>query len=184
MYHVGEIPDQEPNEKLILFLRRDLFILFKIVVLYLFLLLIPLLMSLAFSLVGLQFNGVMEIVVTLLVFSYYLFVLVMFYRAFLDYYLDIWIVTTERIITIEQKDLFNRVISELRLFRIQDVTSESSGFFATFFNYGNVHVQTAAEQKRFEFVQVPDSHGVAKVIANLVERKRLRGDWRMHLGDG
>lgn len=66
-----------------------------------------------------------------------------------DYYLDILIVTNKRILDIEQKGIFNREISTLRLSKIQDVTTEVSGFIATFFNFGDVHIQTAGQQREF-----------------------------------
>ena len=47
---------------------------------------------------------------------------------FTDYYLDTWIVTTERIISIEQKGLFERTASELDLISVQDATAEVHGF--------------------------------------------------------
>lgn len=61
----------------------------------------------------------------------------------LEYYLDVWIITTARIIDIEQKTLFHREISEISLDRIQNVTIEVPGFLATMMKFGNVKIQTA-----------------------------------------
>ena len=63
--------------------------------------------------------------------AYYLAIWVFFLSSFVDYYLDIWIVTNDRIINIEQLGLFARSISELDLYQIQDVTSEIKGIFPT-----------------------------------------------------
>src|SRR3989344_2375706 len=41
--------------------------------------------------------------------------------ALVTYYLDVLIVTNERLVHIEQKGVFHRVISETRLSRIQDI---------------------------------------------------------------
>ena len=105
----------------------------------------------------------------------YFFVIwtVMFYE-WTDYYLDVWIITNERIINIEQQGLFSRIISEQRLFRIQDVTSEVTGVLPTIFKYGNVYVQTAAEKERFSFEQIPDPNGVRDIIIKLAEVDRER----------
>lgn len=90
-----------------------------------------------------------------------------FYLMWLDYYLDIWIVTDERIINIEQEGLWNRVASELKIYRIQDVTVEIRGFDETTFDYGNVLVQSAAEKARFTFEQVPHPGEVKRVVVDL-----------------
>ena len=61
----------------------------------------------------------------------------------LGYYLDVWIVTNERIMDVEQKTLFHREISEISLDRIQNVTIEVPGFLATMMGFGNIRIQTA-----------------------------------------
>lgn len=119
---------------------------------------------------------VFSIISTLVLFSYYLIILVLFYRSFLDYYLDIWIVTNKRIINIEQQDLFHRTISEVRLSKVQDVTSESKGFFPTFFDYGQVYVQSAGETPRIIFEEVPKPQYIAKVVGDLVRTHRGNGE--------
>src|SRR3989339_283167 len=45
-----------------------------------------------------------------------------FFLIWIDYYFDVWIVTDQRIVNIEQKGLFARVVSELELENIQDIT--------------------------------------------------------------
>lgn len=171
MFHSGEIPNQEEQEELVLFIRRDLFVLFKSVISYVMLIMIPIVVWLVLNTLEVVFGEMFGIFLTLVVFSYYLIVLVLFYRAFLDYYLDIWIVTTKRIINIEQQDLFHRTISEVRLSKVQDVTSESKGFFPTFFDYGEVFVQSAGELPRIVFEEVPQPQKIAKIIGDLVRTR-------------
>jgi len=111
-------------------------------------------------------------IVTLGVSIYYLSVWLFLFTAFVDYYLDLWTVTNDRIINIEQQGLFARTISELDLYKIQDVTSEVKGFLPTIFNYGNVYIQTAAEKERFIFEQVPNPHEISRRIIELMEEDR------------
>lgn len=103
---------------------------------------------------------------------YLLAIWLFFYTAFIDYYLDVWIVTNDRIIDIRQSGLFGRTIAELDLFRVQDVTSECKGFFATIFNYGNVYIQTAGAKQRFTFVNVPDPHHIREAIVRMADEDR------------
>lgn len=106
--------------------------------------------------------------------AYYLVVWLFFITTFVDYYLDIWIVTTYRVVSVEQHSLFSRTISELDLAKVQDVTSEVKGVIPSVLNYGNVHVQTAAEKERFVFEQIPRAHDVRKRLLDLVEDDRKR----------
>ncbi len=104
------------------------------------------------------------------------FLLLLWMYAFLiwiDYYFDVWIITNERVINIEQKGLFVRSVSELKFSRIQDVTSEVRGMIPTILNFGDVRVQTASEEDVFLFRQVPDPYHVKDVI---MERLRTERD--------
>ncbi len=54
----------------------------------------------------------------------------------------LYILTTERLIDVDQRSLFHRVVGELPIEHIQDVAYEVKGPLATVLNYGNVVVQT------------------------------------------
>ena len=103
---------------------------------------------------------------------YYLFIWVTMFTVFVDYYLDIYIVTTHRIVDIEQKGLFNHIVSEQSLERVQDVSSKVKGFFPTFLDYGLVLIQSAAAKNLFHFKQVPEPDVVARKIGNLAQEFR------------
>lgn len=110
----------------------------------------------------------------LLASAYYLVIWLFFISSFVDYYLDAWVLTSERILNVEQKSLFSRTVSELDLARVQDVTSEITGILPTILGYGYVYVQTAGEQERFVFEQVPRPHEVRKRVLELVEADQVR----------
>ncbi|MBI5037485.1 MAG: PH domain-containing protein [Candidatus Kerfeldbacteria bacterium] len=98
---------------------------------------------------------------------FYLYITLFIYHAWVDYYLDVWFITNKRIIATEQHGLFHRTTSELLLNQIQDVSSETKGFLPTIFRYGSISVQTASEQDRFMFADVPNADLVAKHILDL-----------------
>ncbi len=114
----------------------------------------------------------------LLIFLETTFALLIWVYAFLiwvDYFFDVWIITSGRVVNIEQKGLFMRDVSELKYSKIQDVTAEVGGFFPTVLNYGDVHVQTAGEEARFLFRQVPDPYGIKNIIMEL-QKKQSSGE--------
>lgn len=81
----------------------------------------------------------------------------------LSYYLDVWIITTRRIIDVEQHGLFRRQISEIALERVQNVTIEIPGFVATLLRFGNLKIQTAGEGE-FTISDVTDFYRAKDLI--------------------
>lgn len=87
-----------------------------------------------------------------LIFIYFIFLIfvwISIFVAWINYYLDIWVLTNKKIVDIEQIGLFSRKISSIRLDKIQDVQIEVLGIVDTFFKIGNIKVQTAANNENF-----------------------------------
>ena len=103
---------------------------------------------------------------------YYLFLIIFFYTHFIDYYLDLWIVTNDRIIDIEQQGIFSRVITELDLFQLQDVTTEIRGFLPTIFHFGEIKVKTASGNEDIVFHEVPYPNKVRERLLILSHEDR------------
>lgn len=89
--------------------------------------------------------------------------------GFVDNYLDIYIVTDQRIVDISQEGFFKRQISELHLHQVQDVNASVVGLWGTILHFGDIHIQTAGERENFVFRSVPHSYTVAKQIITLHE---------------
>ena len=68
--------------------------------------------------------------------------------------------------------LLYKEFSEARIDKIQDLTYRSGGVFAAFFNFGDVHVQTAGELPNFEFDSVPSPERVVETIAELSKKAK------------
>ncbi len=176
MLYLKYLPHKEKDEKIVFYLRRHWFVLVRIIALFIFLASLPwfLYMILNQELATWLANETLSLVLTLLLYTYYLFWWLLFYYAWLDYYLDVWIVTNYRVINIEQRGMFYRRIAENKLFRIQDVLSEQKGIMPTFLNYGKINIQTAGTKERIVFQQVPRPNFVAQELIKLIEwRKRV-----------
>jgi hypothetical protein len=81
-----------------------------------------------------------------------------------DYALDVWILTNKRIVEIELKKLFDIQVSTLELKDIEDITVRNEGFFANYFNYGLLEVQTAGTNREFFAEKILDPGNVQKII--------------------
>jgi membrane protein YdbS with pleckstrin-like domain len=111
--------------------------------------------------------------ISLIIFLYTFWIFILWVIGFIfwtDYYLDIWVVTNKKILDVEQNGLFNREVSILHLDKVQDITSDVRGVFATFMNYGDIHVQTAGQQREFIIKNVPNADETRKRINDSLMR--------------
>ncbi len=181
MFRLKYLPHRKKDERIIFFLRRHPYVLYRSLFIYLIIGVVPIFIYSYAKDYGMTlFNdGEFLVFVKLLIIVFYLFWWLFLYHNWLDYFLDVWIVTNHRVINIEQRGLFNRVVAEHKLFRIQDVMSEQKGILPTFFNYGEVHIQTAGTEKTVVFEQVPQPNEVAQETIKLVEWRKRRVAQRM-----
>lgn len=169
MYSKTHFPNQQPDEKVFLFLRRHWIAVVKIALVAIGLSIMPWIFYIVYSQTSDFVTSEIGYALFILFNSaYYLFVILFTFTNFIDYYLDVWIVSDRRVINIEQLGLFGREFSEKDLGRMQDITADIKGFVATLLNYGNIHIQTAGEEQRFVFKQVPHAEDVTRQISNLV----------------
>jgi len=158
-----KVVNLKEGENILAVLHKHWFVLVKPLLRLFLIFFLPLLLTL--WLFGLEF--IISSVFTSLLFLVWLVVggTAVIYEWFVWYY-DIYIITNKRIVDITQKSLFSREISEASLGKIQDITFEISGFFATLFNYGDVKVQTAGATEVIKLEAVEDP---AKVVEKLNE---------------
>lgn len=84
--------------------------------------------------------------------------------TWIDYYLDIWMITDKHLIDREQKGFFDRETSVFRIERIQDVTISTRGILPTLLHFGDIHVQTAGEAQEFIMRGIANPQHVREII--------------------
>ncbi len=92
-----------------------------------------------------------------------------------NYYLDIFMVTNRRLMSIQQKGLFYRVVSELELENLQDITSSVKGPIQTLFDFGDLQIQTASEESRVNPHAIPHPVAVRRRIMELCTARDEHG---------
>ncbi len=180
------IPNKKPGEEIVLLLRRHWIILWARMLFWFAIMLFPPMVYFLFkdSDAFLINNAFIHPLLILFLGVLYPSAWLLMLNNFVDYYLDVWIVTNERIIDSEQKQLFSRVIAEHKISKIQDVATEVHGILPTFLNYGDVFIQTAAETKRFIFKQVPNPMEVKRTITALCEHSAEETPEQNNMGKG
>lgn len=160
---------KEEGESVVMIVRRHLFSLSGPATLVFLAALVPILVKLAFSgEISARDWG-----------APYLFLASLWYAAlwlasfyFLTLYaLNTVIITDRRIIENEQVGFFDRKVSELHLYRVQDVSVRINGAVPTFLSFGAVLVQTASAEREFIFEAIPHPERVKDAIMRLIARK-------------
>lgn len=99
--------------------------------------------------------------------AYYLVLWSAYFYEIMIYLLDTWIVTNERVVDIVQKRFFYRTTAELDLTRVQDIAVRTNGLIQTFFDFGDVEIQSAGATNKFLFKQVPHPNVIKDQIMKL-----------------
>jgi hypothetical protein len=89
---------------------------------------------------------------------------------FLGWFINIYIVTNERVVDIDFYYLLNKHFSEAELNKIQDISYSTKGIFAALFNYGDVQIETAGEAPNLLFEKIPYPEHVLETIRDLLEK--------------
>lgn len=185
MISIEKIAQQKEYEKFVLLVRRHWIVLAGAIAMLILEICLPIAVIVALRKLIFQlplYPGLGSALLLLLS-LYSLFILLFFLVNVMNYYLDVWIITNERLVNIEQKGLFSRSVAELRYYRVQDVKSEVNGFLPTLFNYGTITVETAGAEKNFIMQQIPHTQTMAKRLQELIEsdqqyhteKKKLEG---------
>ncbi len=104
---------------------------------------------------------------TIIILVWYLLTSSFVLEKFLNWFFNVNLITDERIFDVDFVNLMYREITEADLDQVQDVTVEIAGAAGTLFGYGNVLIQTAAEEPRIEFNSIPNPDRVAKILREL-----------------
>lgn len=98
-----------------------------------------------------------------------------FFFAWTKNYFDVWYITNQHIIAINQKEIFNREESFMELTRIQDVSFEREGILSNFFGYGKLRVQSAGTEQEFVISKISNVEQTSHLIMSMRDEAQGRG---------
>jgi hypothetical protein len=164
-------PGQQPDEKIYLVIRQHwMTLVYKMLAWFIFVIVFVFLDFIITNYFPVLLQPPFLEIINLLKNVYLMFLILAALTIWVIYYLNVQIVTNERVVDITQPGILHHTISELHLSRVQDTTAEIKGFLHTFLNYGDVFLQTAGETERFIFSEVPNPASVEKLILDLYEQ--------------
>lgn len=157
--------NQEPDEIILLFLRRHFITNVPWILALLLLLLIPPILLILLALFpSLAIPGGLIFVLVAL---YYLIVISYAFGKFVSWFYNIGVVTQKRIVDLDSTNILAHNTATANFGEIVDVKFQQHGFFQSTFDYGNIHIQTEALHANFEFDAAPKPTEVADLISDL-----------------
>lgn len=182
---------QDPGESIYILMRSHIAVNIGWVVKFIFGLLFPTICFLLYRLFGLVLIS-QDIeplaLITLMPFFNWVMLGMLYYSLmfsyaltnFLDWYFDVYLVTNLRILHVDFKVFTGKSVAEAALANIEDVSTSIVGFLPSFFDYGDVLVQTAAEKTKFNLRALANPSWFRDVITDLSNlaknRKKLPGE--------
>lgn len=97
-------------------------------------------------------------------------------RELVVWYYNSFVITNKRIIDIDQRGLFERIVSEAPYEKIQDVSYRLKGIFQTLLRYGNIHIQTAGATAVIEIRNIKNPEKIQELISDLAHLNKKNKD--------
>lgn len=166
-----ELENMRPWEKVEMLIKRHWIVYFMLFIYFLLWVIITIIIFGFF-----KFNIFTNLIICLfwMVFSLFLYV------ERINYELDMFVLTNNRIIWIEQISFLNRTVTECNLWQVQEVNSRTSWFFANIFNYWTIDIQTAWSVTTLKMDFAPDSLQKSRIILNTVDHYRDSQHLKVH----
>lgn len=160
---------QQDEEEILLFMRQHLITNLGWILTTLVLFLIPMLVTPVLFSLGVVPQNLPPGYFLVLPLIWYLGVFGFAFTNFLHWYYNVYIVTNERVVDIDWISLLYKQLSSTQISKIQDVTYKQGGILDSFFDFGDVFIQTAGTEPNFEFAAVPKPNQVVREIDRIIE---------------
>lgn len=109
-------------------------------------------------------------VIAFIIAAWLLLALLSAFRIWTHYYLDLWIITDRRIISVDQIGFFNRNVSMFRLERMQDIAYDQKGLLSTLLKFGTIRAHTAGNNEdNFHAAHMPHPQQLQATIQKAMD---------------
>lgn len=164
--------EEEDDEDILLFLRRDFITNVPWLVATIALAFIPFLIRFIFTSTGFSLFAIPDTISFTLVTFYYFVVFGFAFANLVSWFYNIGLVTNKRGVDIDFLDLATINVATASLPDIIDVEYTQAGFFQSLFDFGDVRLRVEATGEVFTFGKVPRPTEVAGIISNLIGDKK------------
>lgn len=162
-----EFVSQEENEKIIIFIRRHFITNISWISIGIILLVAPLFLIFPFNILQDLLKILPSSFIVILLIFYYLIIVGYVYTNFITWFYNVGIITSKQIIDVDFTDIMYREVAKVRIQDIIDAEYTQGGFLHSFFNYGDVFIQTEGIKPNFEFYHIPNPDKTTDIIIDL-----------------
>jgi hypothetical protein len=166
-----DFKDKEGEEKIILFIRRSFITNVRWIFFGSLLLILPLFLPLISKFLPNPLPFLPGKFYFFLSAFYYLVVASYWYINFISWYYNISLVTDKRVIDINFSNLVYKDVAATKINLVQDVSFSQIGAIRTFFDYGDVLVQTAGTLDNFTFESAPQPENIVHIVEDLIGKR-------------
>ncbi|MGH7204347.1 MAG: hypothetical protein ACREHC_07925 [Candidatus Levyibacteriota bacterium] len=159
--------NQEADERIILFLRQHFITNTTWILATIGLLLFPFIIFAIFTLSNFALFTLPRNFIIILLTFYYLAVFNYALVNFIVWFYHVGIVTQKRLLDLDVYNILNHHLAETYVVEVVDVSYSQQGFAQSFFNYGDVHMQTKAALANFDYELAPKPATVSDIITDL-----------------
>ena len=163
-----DFQDKEAEEKIILFIRRSFITNVHWIFFGSLLVIIPIFLIIALRFFPAPLPFLPNKFYLFLIAFYYLVVATYWFINFISWYFNISLVTDRRVIDIDFSNLVYKDVAATKMNLVQDVSFAQIGAIRTFFDYGDVLVQTAGTLDNFTFKSAPQPENIVHIVDDLI----------------
>lgn len=163
--------EAEPDEEIILFLRRHFITNIPWIITTILLLFVPALLNLFLETFSVNISFLPTNSFLLLTIFYYLLVFAYGIVCYFTWFFNISLITQKRVIDIDFSDLVYKNVAATKMDLVQDASYTQVGVIRSVFNYGDVIIQTAGSMENFDLSAVPHPDKVIRLVENLIGGK-------------
>lgn len=160
---------QDPNEKILLLLRAHPITNIPWIILAIIVFVIPFFAQRISLFFGFSLNFLPPTFLLIFLIIDYLLVLIISFEGFLYWYFNATLITNEKIVDINFESLLYKAVDLAPLSKVEEADSTTAGIFGTFFDFGNVQVQTAGARVAIEMKKIPHASKVADLVLDLAK---------------
>lgn len=160
--------DKEGEERIILFIRRSFITNIHWIFFGTLFLIIPLILGSILRFFPNPLPFLPHKFYFFLIAFYYLVVATYWFINFISWYFNISLVTDKRVIDIDFSSLVYKDVAATKINLVQDVSFSQIGAIRTFFDYGDVLVQTAGTLDNFIFESAPQPENIVHITEDLI----------------
>jgi len=170
------IAEQNVDEKILLFIRRNTIITLPWITLGITLSLAPIVLPFFFSPVDFLSKFLPITTIILLTFFYYLIVFGFMFANFVTWFYDIGIVTEERSVDIDFYNISYVSVATAKAQDLKDVRYYQRGIFESLFDYGDVTMAVESSNETLTFDKAPHPAEIVTIVSGIIGGHQGRGN--------